>query len=111
MDYGWGFGHGAIATGAIVLQLFIAFIAFAVVAGLIFLLVRFLLVATRAAQLYVNQHDTARLPQAPEATRPSHPVGAEDVTTPPTTTPPATAPGEEPPTTGPAATRPKKPKA
>ncbi|TQL47494.1 hypothetical protein FB562_0557 [Homoserinimonas aerilata] len=113
MGYGFGFGHGFLATGAIVLQLFIAFIAFAVVAGLVFLLVRFLLVATRAAQIYVNKNDDVRLPAALAAqpappadlTPPAPPVGAEDIV------PPATTKPDEEPPAAPSTTRPKKPKA
>jgi hypothetical protein len=55
---GWGFGHHIGEILASLAGLFFCFIAFAVLAGVLFLLVRFLLVATRAASIYVAKHET-----------------------------------------------------
>ena len=72
---GYGLGHGFIGViGALVYALF-ALLVLVVVVGLIFLLVRFLLVATRAAQLYVAEHEPAR-PVAPACCTPAAPAAA-----------------------------------
>jgi predicted lipid-binding transport protein (Tim44 family) len=55
-DWGYRIAH---LMGEII-EAFIILICVAVLAGLIFLLVRYLLVATRAAQLYVSQHEPPR---------------------------------------------------
>ncbi len=56
-------GHGAPAAVFGVLATLVSVLFFlvclAVVVGLLFLLVRFLLVATKAAQLYVDKHSVA----------------------------------------------------
>ena len=88
-NFGFGWGHGFMA----VIQTFVcgvvALLAFAVAVGLIFLLVRFLLVATRAAQLYVAEHEPHR-PVGPAA--PSAPAASTTPTaaTPVAKTPPST---------------------
>jgi hypothetical protein len=64
--YGWGFGPFAHIVGAIVYGLFSLFVILVVIATL-FLLVRFLLVATKAAQIYVAKNSPPR-PVAPEPT-------------------------------------------
>lgn len=51
----WGFGWFGHVVGTIIGGLLTLF-AVLVIAGLVFLLVRFLIVATRAAQLYVDRH-------------------------------------------------------
>jgi predicted lipid-binding transport protein (Tim44 family) len=72
-------------------------VSFAIIAGLIFLLVRFLLVATQAAQIYVAQNRPAE-PVAPAAASPA-----------PAATPaaaPAATPAAAPAKPTPAATKP-----
>ena len=63
----WGFlgalGH-LIAT---VLGALVSLAAFAILIAIVFLLVRFLLVGTKAAQLYVAQHSPAASDEAPSA--------------------------------------------
>lgn len=65
-NFGFGWGHGLIAVIEAFASGLIALLAFIVIVGLVFLLVRFLLVATRAAQLYVAKHEPPR-PAAPPA--------------------------------------------
>lgn len=57
-DFDWG-QRVAHLMGEII-EALIILVCVAVLAGLIFLLVRYLLVATRAAQLYVAQHEPPR---------------------------------------------------
>ena len=63
--YGWGYGPFGHVVGAIVYGLFCLFMILVIV-GILFLLVRFLLVATKAAQLYVTKNSAAK-PVAPSA--------------------------------------------
>jgi hypothetical protein len=106
-DFGFGFAglFGAIVWG------FFTLLSLAVAIGLIFLLVRFLLVGTRAAQLYVAQHEPPRAAQPVAPTAPVIPSGdapaGATVATPPRTasaTKPATVPAAE--STGATATKP-----
>jgi cytoskeletal protein RodZ len=79
------FGHAAPAVFGILATLvsvLFFLVCLAVVVGLLFLLVRFLLVATKAAQLYVAEHEPAK---------PVEPTVASPVTpTPPVSKPTAT---------------------
>ncbi|MDQ1577948.1 MAG: hypothetical protein QOE21_635, partial [Microbacteriaceae bacterium] len=61
--FGWGGGFASIVS-LIASGLFAALL-FVVGVGLVFLLVRFLLIGTRAAQLYVAQNEPPR-PVAPQ---------------------------------------------
>ncbi|MDF1479229.1 hypothetical protein PYV02_09065 [Leifsonia sp. H3M29-4] len=88
----WGFGWFGHVVGTIIGGLLTLF-AVLVIAGLVFLLVRFLIVATRAAQLYVDRH-------AP--TTPASPAASAAAA--PTTTKAAPAPAAKP--TPAAATKP-----
>lgn len=114
-DFGWG-NRIAHLLGEII-QALIILISVAVLAGLIFLLVRYLLVATRAAQLYVAQHEPP--PPLPQRANQDAPVPAPDSTAAEQATHTATADGTAPTTplppsapTEPSAgsTRPTKPK-
>ena len=62
-------------------------LCFAVVVGLLFVLVRFLLVATKAAEIYVAKNSTTQ-PVAPTTTAPAatSPVATNTVATTPITT-------------------------
>lgn len=51
--YGWGFGHGFMSIMGGMFFAMIWMLCFIAVVGILFLLVRFLLIGTRAAQLYV----------------------------------------------------------
>ena len=106
MMFGPGMGfHGAFGFLAGLISVLFFLLCLAVVIGLIFLLVRFLLVGTRAAQLYVAQHEPAK-PAATETIVTARPAAA-----PATTTAPATA-AKPATTTKPATTsRPRTPKA
>ena len=92
--YGNGFGH---VIGAIV-GAFLGFFLFLVGVALIFLLVRFLLVATRAAHIYVAKNSPAPAPRsttpgsgsAGPAYAPHTPPAAAPASPPPTTTTPTT---------------------
>ena len=75
----WGGGWWHIVT--LVMGGFVWLLALALMLAVLFFLIRFLLVATRAAQLYVNQHAPA------EPARPSTPAAT---TAPAATTTPAT---------------------
>ena len=88
--YGWGAMH---FVGTIVTGLF-AFFVFLVVAALIFLLVRFLLVATTAAKIYVAKSTPAKAAEEPDATATAPEASATKPATKPRTprtppTPPA----------------------
>ncbi len=84
-----GFGFYQVFTDIIAGLLFI--ICLVVAVGLIVLLVRFLLVATRAAELYVaNNRATAVVPPTETATVPEPVVTTPVATTPAATTPVAT---------------------
>ena len=74
-DFGWGFGHGLAAIFANIVMAFAWILCLSVTIAVLFLLVRFLLVATRAAQFYVAHHE----PQ-----RPATPVKPAASATPPT---------------------------
>ena len=74
-DFGWGFGHGLAAIFANIVMAFAWILCLSVTIAVLFLLVRFLLVATRAAQFYVAHHE----PQ-----RPAAPVKPAASATPPT---------------------------
>lgn len=91
--HGWGFNLfwqiGAFLGGLVVTAAIIA---------LAILLVRFLIVATRAAQLYVDSHSAPATP--PAATAPVTPPATEP---PPTTPPTKPAPRPRTPKTPPAA--------
>lgn len=96
---GFGFLGGIFAD---ILAGLVFIICFIVVVGVLFVLVRFLLVATRAAQIYVSKNSgdgtTNRVaPSAPVATAPA--AAAKPAAAPATTTANATAPK---PTTKPA---------
>lgn len=96
-----GFGGAGVIFGDVVAGLFFL-IVFAVVVGLIFLLVRYLLVATRAAELYIANNSA---PVAPVVT-PVAPAGGtttEATVAEPAATTPVVA---KPVVTKPAATKP-----
>jgi predicted lipid-binding transport protein (Tim44 family) len=101
-DFGWG-NRIAHVLGGIV-EAFIILVAVAVIAAVIVLLVRYLLVATRAAQLYVDQHEPRR--DAPATGQPPvDPLSPTDAAKSPTsTTNPATTMGTEPTVAAPAPT-------
>ena len=63
MGFGWLLPMFASIVGGL-----LCLFAILVVAALIFLLVRFLLVATRAAQLYIDEHSPTAPASAPAAT-------------------------------------------
>ena len=90
---GW-LGHvvGTIIGG--LLSLF----ALLVIAGLVFLLVRCLIVATRAAQIYVDRHAPAKPaePVAPAASAPTPTTAPAPTAKPAATPPPATKPAAKP---------------
>lgn len=67
---GW---PGFFGTFSAILGAFIGFLLFAAVVVVLFFLVRFLLIGTRAAQLYVNEH-------APQTPAPVSPVVSADST-------------------------------
>ena len=61
MNHGFGPGGGGIAHVFLAIGGFVVWlIALAVIVGILVLLVRFLLVATRAAKLYVATHEPAK---------------------------------------------------
>lgn len=72
-----------------IIEAFIILLAVAVIAAVLFLLVRYLLIATRAAQIYVNQHEPRvnggpgdnSEPTPPSGGSPSAPTVAEDTST------------------------------
>lgn len=88
----YNMGAGALGLAGLVVWGFFSLLALAVIVGLVFLLVRFLLVATRAAQLYVQQNEPAKTvaPQAPAV--PPVPSAPASATTPTTATVPTTKP-------------------
>ncbi len=67
-DFGWGFGHGLLTIFASLIGVFVWVLCFSVAVAVLFLLVRFLLVGTRAAQLYVAKNEPPR-PAAPAVPR------------------------------------------
>lgn len=83
----WGFGWFGHVVGTIIGGLLTLFVVL-VIAGLVFLLVRFLIVATRAAQLYVDRH-APTTPASPTAS-------AAPTTTTAATTKAAPAPATKP---------------
>ncbi|MCU1578024.1 MAG: hypothetical protein JWP19_228 [Rhodoglobus sp.] len=85
MGFGW-FGH---LIGVIVGALFCFFMVLVVI-GLLFLFVRFLLVATTAAKIYVAKNSPAR-PVTPAAAS-TAPAATKPTTTPTTLAKPATKP-------------------
>ncbi|MEO7122500.1 MAG: hypothetical protein ABI400_05180, partial [Lacisediminihabitans sp.] len=58
--FGYGWGNNVAGLLATIVSGLFALLILVIVVGLIFLLVRFLLVATRAAQLYVAEHEPPR---------------------------------------------------
>ena len=89
-NFDWGFRIAHIMGG--IIEALIILVAVAVLAGLTFLLVRYLLVATRAAQLYVAQHE----PPRPTSTEPNPPVSPAAPAAAPTTQASTTAPATRP---------------
>lgn len=73
--FNFGWSHSIAYIMGQVVETMIILIVVAVVAALIFLLTRYLLVATRAAQLYVAQHEPPRLDPEP-ADEPTAPAKA-----------------------------------
>lgn len=72
---GWGFGIGQALSG--VLGAVFSLLVLVVTIAVVFLLVRFLLIATKAAQLYVAQGERARTGRAnpqPGETAPTQPL-------------------------------------
>lgn len=98
----YNMGAGALGLVGLVVWGFFSLLALAVIVGLVFLLVRFLLVATRAAQLYVQKNEPAKTVAPPAPTVlpvPSAPASATTPTTATTATAPtttATAPTTKP---------------
>ncbi|CAN5155607.1 hypothetical protein BH09ACT5_BH09ACT5_17220 [soil metagenome] len=86
-----GYGHGGLLWGILgfIASVIGTLVLLAVAAGLIFLLVRFLLVATTAAKIYVAQNTPAA---------PAEPATPAETTTPATATPAAPAEPVAPPT-------------
>ena len=97
-------GAGVLGLFGFAIWGFFSLLSLSILIGLIFLLVRFLLVATRAAQLYVRKNEPPKVPAAPRPTpaSPSTPA-AIPATTPAAPTTPAT------PTATPASTLPSTP--
>ncbi len=104
----WGFGDGHGPGGVFGVLLGIgwsitAFIGFLIWVAILVLLVRFLLIGTRAAKLYLTQngHDAGVFPKRP--TPPGAPAAATRTTTtaPATTTKPVTKPATVTPATKP----------
>lgn len=110
-DFGWGFGHGLMAVFGTVIATFAWILCFSVLVAVLFLLVRFLLVATRAAQLYIDRHEPR--PAAPVA--PASPSAPAPESAPRTSTmrsaPPKPAPKAPPRSPATAKAAPKKPPA
>lgn len=96
-DFGWGFGHGLAAIFANIVMAFAWILFLSVTIAVLFLLVRFLLVATRAAQFYVAHHEPQRpaAPVKPAAsatpTAPAASAASTAVAKPTTASKPATA--------------------
>ena len=87
----YNMGAGALGLAGLVVWGFFSLLALAVIVGLVFLLVRFLLVATRAAQLYVQKNEPAKTVAPPAPTVPPVPSAPASATTPTTTVPTITA--------------------
>ena len=85
--FGWGFGHGLFSVFANVVAGLAFMLCVTITLAVLFLLVRFLLVGTRAAQLYVARHE----PERPTRASSTPPVGSPPVGTPPTDSDPTTA--------------------
>lgn len=94
----YNMGAGALGLVGLVVWGFFSLLALAVIIGLVFLLVRFLLVATRAAQLYVQKNEPPKsvapkspaTPPAPSAPTPTAPTTRTVATAPTTSTVQAT---------------------
>lgn len=84
-DFGWGFGHGLIAIFANIVAGLAWILCLSVTIAVLFLLVRFLLVGTRAAQLYIAQHE----PKRPVATGAASAAAPTAAAAPPAATAPA----------------------
>ncbi|HEY0258905.1 MAG TPA: hypothetical protein VGC18_03550 [Lacisediminihabitans sp.] len=74
-----GFGAGVLGFAGLIVWAFFCLLALAVVIGLIFLLVRFLLVGTHAAQIYIAKNQPATpvapvQPQGPVTPAPAEPA-------------------------------------
>ncbi len=80
MDYagfGWGFGQGLIGMFAHVVGAVFWMIGFSIAGAVLFVLLRFLIIATRAAQLYIAQNEPRRQAADPEtAATPATPAKA-----------------------------------
>jgi len=92
--WGYGDGHGPGGLWGVLMGIgwsITAFVAFLIWVGILILLVRFLLIGTRAAKLYLSQngHDAGLFPK-----RPVPPAPAATPRT--TATPPATKPVAKP---------------
>ena len=105
-------GAGVLGFAGLVVWGFFSLLALAVGVGLVFLLVRFLLVATRAAQLYVAKNEPPKPPAAPRPspTAPSAQTSAapSSVSTPPVAAPSAST-SPVPPASAPQASAPRAP--
>lgn len=55
--FGWGYGHGFLSIVGGVFFVVIWLLCLAVLVGILFLLVRFLLAGTRAAQIYIAKNE------------------------------------------------------
>ena len=86
----WGGGWWHILT--FVIGGFIWLLAIALMLAVLFFLIRFLLVATRAAQLYVNQHAPAEPARPSTSAATTTPAAATTVATPTAATKPVTKP-------------------
>ena len=80
-----GYGHAGLLWGVLgfIASVIGTIVLLAVIGGLVFLLVRFLLVATTAAKIYVAQNSPAT---------PAEPAATVEPTAPAPATPPATKP-------------------
>jgi hypothetical protein len=68
-DFGWGYAGFSHVLGAVLYGIF-ALLSIAVTIALIFLLVRFLIYGTKAAQLYIEKNSPPK-PTAPTAAAPA----------------------------------------
>lgn len=101
--FGWGMGGGFLSVIGGMFVLLLWFVCFAVAVALIFLLVRFLLVGTRAAQLYVARHEPAKPAASAMGSAPA-PAASAPAAPAPIVTPAAATPAKAP--TKPTATKP-----
>jgi cell division septation protein DedD len=80
-----GFGHGFYAVVSAIIGFLGSLILFAIIAGVLFFLIRFLIVGTKAAQLYIDKNRPVAPVVEPVETTPT----ITTPTAPPATTPPA----------------------